>query len=427
MSGKRKFTSLVVSAFIAPAFLLTFLSAAQCQEEKQKPDILDGPKVRQTVEGAIKEVEMFGTHVDLVSIEEIEKLAKRANEGTGQETKIDVTKKDESGWTELGFQLDGAKMKLTRVVGDSKPGVEHLDSFTTYMYQELADGEMDAHVYSLIRKVKRTNHLYKLEGTPAMPGVGIRFVKKFAAQSNAIVLSGNSVSDPDLQKLLGPDKTVNESAELPEFESAESRKQRSMKILAEKKLKPNASLPNISADEETNLRDAKHVAKRAICLMAIAAHAEQAPDFDAMKFIKDHQAIEVLSASEKAFVENDKLTARERSIMTWRYEALWALLWSLDKVDKIGFPDKQCDAKVAIGVVLEGADALVKNAKFRDKAEILDQADLLYRCYWLTRDATSKGTQVQGISGSVVYERLYALNWLIRYMKTDWDNVVVDS
>jgi len=161
--------------------------------------------------------------------------------------------------------------------------------------------------------------------------------------------------------------------------------------------------------------------------MAIAGHAEAADDFDAMEFLKKRKVADSLSPQEREFLKRDDLSDEEKGAMTWRYEALWALLWALGKVDELEFPEKQSDASKAIKIVIESGDEFVEKAELRDASEILDQADLNYRCYWLVRDAMLKEKPLEKISASINYERLYALNWLIRYMRKSWDDTVVDS
>jgi len=214
---------------------------------------------------------------------------------------------------------------------------------------------------------------------------------------------------------------------IPYFESSIKRKERSQSKLKKMDLDPSPTLPMVTADEEVKLRDAKEVARRALCLMAVAAHAEGTPDFDAMDFLKKRKVLDSISPKEKEFLDRDDLTKQEKGSMTWRYEALWTMLWALGKVDELGFPDKQSDAKAAIKIVIESDDDFIEKAELRDTSEILDQTDLNYRCYWLVRDAIQNKKQLEKISGSVTYERLYALNWLIQYMRENWDNTVVDS
>jgi hypothetical protein len=64
----------------------------------------------------------------------------------------------------------------------------------------------------------------------------------------------------------------------------------------------------------------------------------------------------------------------------------------------------------------------------RSKKEILDQADLILRLDWACVSTRVKNEPTPGgLNLSVVYERYYALNWLIKYMNLDWDSISTDT
>ncbi len=61
-------------------------------------------------------------------------------------------------------------------------------------------------------------------------------------------------------------------------------------------------------------------------------------------------------------------------------------------------------------------------------AEVLDEADLIYRYHWAARDARLKGRQPPaGLNLDVIQERHKALNWLIDYDRAEWDDVTTDT
>ena len=67
-------------------------------------------------------------------------------------------------------------------------------------------------------------------------------------------------------------------------------------------------------------------------------------------------------------------------------------------------------------------------ARLRPQAEILDAADLIYRYNWAATDARINGRSAPaGLDGSVIYERHYALNWLIGYLDLPWDDISTDT
>ena len=384
-----------------------------------EPDITDGPVIKDELEGALTHVFLYASLGEQISIEQIKESAPDAA--------VTLKESNEAGWTQIEIKLERATLLLNCETAWSDEMAEHLDGFTGYMFTVLAEKQMDSHVYQLMRQVKRTNYLYSFQGDPALPAESVELVQKVAGHTHSIVFDGTTVLDTDLIELLGAKKARVKTAKIPGFESSAKRKERSESVLKKLDLQPASTLPTVTADEEVKLRDAKEVARRAICLMAVAGHAEAADTFDAVEFLKKRNVMDSLSPKEQEFLRRDDLTEQEKSSMTWRYEALWALLWALGKVDELEFPEKQSDASKAIKIVIESGDEFVEKAELRDASEILDQADLNYRCYWLVRDAMLKEKPLEKISASINYERLYALNWLIRYMRKSWDDTVVDS
>ena len=71
---------------------------------------------------------------------------------------------------------------------------------------------------------------------------------------------------------------------------------------------------------------------------------------------------------------------------------------------------------------------LITNSKMRSKSQILDEADLIFRYNWACVDARIKNLNMpSGLDAGVVYERHRALNWLIRYMDQEWDEITTDT
>ena len=69
----------------------------------------------------------------------------------------------------------------------------------------------------------------------------------------------------------------------------------------------------------------------------------------------------------------------------------------------------------------------IEDSELRPIADILDQADLIYRYHWAVTNARMKGQQIPaGLDAGVTQERHYALNWLIGTEQA-WDDVTTDT
>ena len=227
--------------------------------------------------------------------------------------------------------------------------------------------------------------------------------------------------------LLGPKGDRDQKAKMPVFESADKRRQKTVAELKKRKIRTLDTLPVIVADEEVHMRPAQEVAKRAVCLMAVACEAEGRPDFSALEFLKKHGLEGSLSPAEKKLLTDKELFEKQRTVFTWRYESLATLMWCLKQRKDLPFPDAQQRPIVDITAIEKDVKGFIANAELRSVEEILDQNDLAYRCNWAGVEARQKGKEQAGMILSVVYERLYALNWITRLKNAKWDDVSTDS
>ncbi len=144
---------------------------------------------------------------------------------------------------------------------------------------------------------------------------------------------------------------------------------------------------------------------------------------------KDFNITAKLTPSEKAYATAKHPTEQQKIDANWRYESLHVMLWALGFIDSLSYPDQMCnvanDVKIIHGLT---AQQFRKNAKLRTKKEILDQADLILRLDWACVDAQTKNKPAPAnLDKGVVFERHHSLNWLINYMKQDWDDVTTDT
>jgi hypothetical protein len=136
-----------------------------------------------------------------------------------------------------------------------------------------------------------------------------------------------------------------------------------------------------------------------------------------------------LTPKELDFVLDNSPSQHDRIQFIWRYEAAWALLWALGFVAQLGKPVQICDVHFAVRTkTARTTSQFIEDSELRPIADILDQADLIYRYHWAVRNANIKGEQIPAaLDPGVTEERHYALNWLIGYMEQAWDDVTTDT
>lgn len=215
-------------------------------------------------------------------------------------------------------------------------------------------------------------------------------------------------------------------------EGQKNRKERSEQILIQRNIKVNKNLPYVEDDQETVIRSPREIATR-VCILAITnlvAFGNISGD-DAIAYLKQYKLWDEVTPDEKEFLANP--TDARRSQETWKCECIWVLMWALNKVSDLGFPDELCSlSNIAphdypIGQGKDPNNFINAISSSRTKEEILDANDLYYRIDWACVDARINNRQIAEVNASVVYERHYALNWLVNYMGQDWDDVSCDT
>ncbi|KQO20574.1 hypothetical protein ASF10_15975 [Flavobacterium sp. Leaf82] len=215
-------------------------------------------------------------------------------------------------------------------------------------------------------------------------------------------------------------------------EDQELRKEKSERILEENNIKINRNLPCIESEEETTLRTPKEIAQR-VCALAVVnlvAFNSISPE-EATEYLQNYKLWDFTTEKEKEFLANP--TDDKKANESWKCEGIWVLIWALKKIETLGFPDEFCDLEnidpddYPVGQDKDPNVFIDSIVSIRSKSEILDVNDLYYRFNWACVDERINGREIEGINPGIVYERQYALNWLINYMEQDWDYITCDT
>jgi hypothetical protein len=238
-----------------------------------------------------------------------------------------------------------------------------------------------------------------------------------------------SFYDPDLLTILDLEGNSELKEEAPQADQLE-RKQNSESDLKERGISVLAHLPLLPSAQDITLRSQEQVAQRAIALAIVAVKAETNDDAIVQQVIQTYQAHAFFTPLERKFLMQSLPSDKERAQFAWRYEGFWVLLWALGYVASLSFPEEVCPVPEAVSYLREadGFSSFMQKAKMRSSAEILDACDWIYRAHWSCVNARMKKAEPPaGLDASVVYERHYALNWLISYQNQDWDHVTTDT
>lgn len=211
------------------------------------------------------------------------------------------------------------------------------------------------------------------------------------------------------------------------------RKKTTEALLTKHGIKINTHLPVIVSEVNVQLRSLSQIKERVVCLALtnlVAFNSINGPQ--ALSIAAQYNLNKFLTPNEFDFLNNP--TDERKNNETWKCEGIWTLLWALNIVTDLEFPDHLADLNkipAELYPILPGKDPneFINNSaiSMRSAKEILNATDLYYRIDWACVNARVKGEELAEVHAGVVYERHYALNWLITYRDQHWDDVSTDT
>ncbi|MBE5321129.1 DUF4272 domain-containing protein [Pedobacter sp. MR2016-19] len=304
-------------------------------------------------------------------------------------------------------------------------------------------------------KVSTINSEFSVEQEPQETKDIIPLLQKLATEFDAIIFTqpgtlisksgGQHFLDNNLDLILDTSgnseiEKLSVHIELKYFDKEQSqlsddqirRKERSEAILKVRGIKVNANLPCIDAETETLIRTPKEIATR-LCILAVTNFVANnvIPADIAIAYLQQYDLWAETTPEEKEFLGHP--TEERKNTESWKSECIYTLMWALGKIDELNFPDQLCDLNdipeqdYPVGAGKDPNAFINSISETRSAAEILDANDLYYRIDWACVDARLANVQLEEAISGVVYERHYALNWLIRYGEQDWDDVSCDT
>ena len=210
------------------------------------------------------------------------------------------------------------------------------------------------------------------------------------------------------------------------------RKEKSEKILKGKNIKFNPHLPCIESEKDTIIRNPKEIAQRVVVLAVTNFVAfDSLTGEKAIDYLKNYNLWDFATPMEREFLLNP--IPKRKQEETWKCECIWVLMWALKKIDAMNFPSDMCNLNdispedYPVGGGKDPNDFINSMKASRTKEEIMDMNDLYYRFDWACVDARIQKKELKELHSGVVYERHYALNWLVNYMRQEWDEITCDT
>ncbi len=179
---------------------------------------------------------------------------------------------------------------------------------------------------------------------------------------------------------------------------------------------------------EFKIKDKITVAERIIGLYAVVLKTkEDTSDF--YQWYQNKGIEQYLSVEEKEFMTTDKPNECDIIEFSWRQEALVSLLWATKLIDYMPALNQTFDifSIKELPQILHNFEDFKSSIQLRSKDELDEMENELYNEHWRVRDAQLFGKEMpEDLDPDVVYERRYALSWLVGWAD-DWDNVPTDT
>ena len=184
-------------------------------------------------------------------------------------------------------------------------------------------------------------------------------------------------------------------------------------------------------------RTPDEVARRALALFAVVNAAYERPPKQIRDWLEWTGFSRFLSPWEADFLSKDTAPEEEVCAASWRTEALQVLTWALRLLDKLPPASDKADLE-QLGItraMLEDPDAFITTAVLRPIEELETAQAEIEGHHWGVR-AGPAGRRLFGHPASedafhpgIVYQRHYAINWLLGRGDDDedWDNVRTDT
>lgn len=213
----------------------------------------------------------------------------------------------------------------------------------------------------------------------------------------------------------------------------QQRKEKSEALLRLHDVPINEWLPAIESEEETIIRSPKEIAQRLCVLSVVNMFAfNYITGEEAIAYLQQYALWQYATPDEMDLMTNP--TDKKKMQETWKTEGIYVLFWALDVVGELAFPDSPVDmgslgiTEYPVGANTDPNVFINGATRSKSKTEILDANDLYYRADWACVDARMKDDlSMDVLDRSVVYERHYALNWLIHYLDQEWDDISCDT
>jgi len=204
----------------------------------------------------------------------------------------------------------------------------------------------------------------------------------------------------------------------------ESIKRNTEAILREHNIEVPSHLPAIEQIDEVEPKSATEIARRALVLSYFIGLAFGAPTVALVEKIKRYDLWSSVSPLEAKLLSAQSISDEQKAEISWLCESIQALAWCINLVDMDNF--RHCGDDLASIFPLDSDPYdFIGLSKRRPVREIQQQADILYRLHWYSRQARLTGKDVQ-VNEAIIENRRRAIDWTYGTARI-WDDISLDT
>ncbi|PKB44183.1 uncharacterized protein DUF4272 [Cellulophaga sp. RHA19] len=191
----------------------------------------------------------------------------------------------------------------------------------------------------------------------------------------------------------------------------------------------NLDMDNEELEDDMQVRTKTAVAERILGLLAIIGKVHQGQEPSFKSWVTNNGINNYLSFKETEFINSVEPEENDIVYYSWRAEALTSLFWAVNLIEEMPALNTQFDVYSIreLAEIIGNPKAFIKSVTLRSDEDLMAIETELYNQHWRVRDAQLFGKEMpEELNPSVVYERRYALSWIIGY-GDDWDSVPTDT
>lgn len=233
-----------------------------------------------------------------------------------------------------------------------------------------------------------------------------------------------------------PIRRSGQNANKAEQDAADAaRRARSIELLKKHGIETPAEMPVQIPEASARLRSPEEIVDRLVALFACALKAQA---FSSPRDIQAPQAwvSSVLKRLDNQYGVNRLFTGKEAEYIVrgrdsqhpaflLRFESCQVLLWALGLIN-MNWPTESADTDGLLRIIRDAdTEMLIKIAKPRPLSAVLSMHDVTCRLHSICVRTDEAELARMGLDHDIVYERHYALNWLLTADGIcDWDLVI---